>query len=149
MNRIMKQTLTIEQMQHLQELGLELKESLLYWARCVDNNPRAATHYGKWVLIKGNNAQTVGLMQWEFVPAYTLADIIEMLPSYIHISGKNYWLEIGKENEVGTIDEYIVQYTSNSYESLHRARKTENLIDAAYETLCWCLENKYIETKEK
>lgn len=142
-----KQVLDIQQMQHLKELGLELKKSLLYWARCVDNNPRAATHYGKWILIKGNNAQTVGLMQWEFIPAYTLADIIEMLPSNIEDSLFYYRLEMGKENEPGTIDEYTVEYRTNSGDTLYRVRKTGNLIDAAYETLCWCLENKYIETK--
>ena len=78
-----KQCLDVQQMQHLQELGLKLKETMLYWARCVDNNPRAATHYGKWVLIKGNNAQTVGLMHWEFIPAYTLQDVLDALPESI------------------------------------------------------------------
>lgn len=86
---------------------------------------------------------------YDYLPAYTLTDIIEMLPSYIHISGKNYWLEIDKENEVGTIDEYAVQYLINSEKILHRVRKTENLIDATYEMLCWCLKNKYIKTKEE
>ena len=61
-----KQVLSVEQMQRLVKLGLELKETMLYWARCVDSNPRAATHYGKWVLIKGNSAPTVGFMHWEF-----------------------------------------------------------------------------------
>lgn len=51
-----KQVLDVQQMQHLQKLGMELKETMLNWARCVDNDPRAATHYGKWILIKGNKA---------------------------------------------------------------------------------------------
>lgn len=84
-----KQCLDVHQMQHLQELGLEMKETMLYWARCVDNNPRAATHYGKWVLIKGNNAQTVGLMHWEFIPAYTLQDVLDALPEKQHITFKS------------------------------------------------------------
>lgn len=146
----MKQTLTIEQMQHLKELGLELKESLLYWARCVDNNPRAATHYGKWVLIKGNNAQTVGLMQWEFIPAYTLADIIEMLPKQIEDrDGYQSYIVIYHDGKM-----WVVSYSSEGEEysemgyQYHYETGIE-LIDAAYKMLCWCLENKYIETKEK
>ena len=42
-----KQVLDIEQMQHLQELGMELKETLLYWCRIHDSRPRAATNNGK------------------------------------------------------------------------------------------------------
>lgn len=135
----MKQVLTIEQMQHLQELGLDTSSAYLAWV----TNPEDE------VPVMAFNRNRTWFEGDRLVPAYTLADIIEMLPSYIHISGKNYWLEIDKENEVGTIDEYAVQYLINSEKILHRVRKTENLIDALYETLCWCLENKYIETKEK
>lgn len=35
---------------------------------------------------KGNNAQTVGLMHWEFIPAYTLQDVLDALPKYYHIA---------------------------------------------------------------
>lgn len=141
----MKQVLTVEQMQHLKELGLELKESLLYWARCVDNNPRAATHYGKWVLIKGNNAQIVGFMQWEFIPAYTLADIIEILPKQLEDpDGFQNRLQFFHDEGIWDVSYYsVVSELSYIY------KIEEELIDAAYEMLCWCLENKYIETKEK
>lgn len=140
-----KQTLDIQQMQHMQELGLELKETLLYWARCVDNNPRAATHYGKWVLIKGNSAQTVGLMHWEFVPAFTLQDVLSVLPPFI-VDGLEYWLEIGKEDE----ENWYISYRDIDTEvqpSLFYVYKQE-LIDAAYELLVWCIENKHVETIE-
>ena len=129
-------------MQHLKELGLELKESLLYWARCVDNNPRAATHYGKWVLIKGNNAQTVGLMQWEFIPAYTLADIIEMLPEKIMVGKSKY------EISIYTIDgKWAVDYCSETDADI-QSLECENLIDAVYSRLCWSIDNKFVETNK-
>ena len=51
-----KQALSIEQMLHLQKLGIEPKETLLYWAREVATEPRAANHYGKWILVKGAKA---------------------------------------------------------------------------------------------
>ena len=35
----MKQVLDIKQMQHLQELGLKLGATLLYWARETDTQP--------------------------------------------------------------------------------------------------------------
>ena len=141
-----KQVLSIEQMQHLQELGLELKETMLYWARCVDNNPRAATHYGKWVLIKGNNAQTVGLIHWEFIPAYTLQDVLDALPKDISKDGCTWYasLYIDFENNriaYGNTDRY-------GFEIYHEIMIEKDLIDAAYSMLCWAIENKFVETNK-
>ena len=139
-----KQCLDVHQMQHLQELGLELKETMLYWARCVDNNPRAATHYGKWVLIKGNNAQTVGLMHWEFIPAYTLQDVLDALPNRIYDKGAFY---LGCYDIM--IDEHNICYAKwcgSEIESTYvEIEIKDNLIDAAYELLVWCIENKCVD----
>lgn len=143
-----KQVLDIEQMQHLQELGLELKETMLYWARCVDNNPRAATHYGKWVLIKGNNAQTVGLMHWEFIPAYTLRDVLDILPTEIKPAEKRHWLRID------LADECIYYYDEDS-RLVECRRKVigyngmDELLDATYKLLIWCVEQGYVKTNKE
>ena len=137
-----KQVLDVQQMQHLQELGLKLKETMLYWARCVDNNPRAATHYGKWVLIKGNNAQTVGLMHWEFIPAYTLQDVLDALPKSLEIGKSKYELSIYMIEGKWAVDYY--SETDADIQSL----ECENLIDAVYSRLCWAIENKFVETNK-
>ena len=141
-----KQILDVHQMYHLQELGLEMKETMLYWARCVDNNPRAATHYGKWVLIKGNNAQTVGLMHWEFIPAYTLQDVLDSLPKDISKDGCTWYasLYIDFENNriaYGNTDRY-------GFEIYHEIMIEKDLIDAAYSLLCWAIDNKFVETNK-
>ena len=74
----MKQVLDIKQMQHLQELGLEPKDTLLYWGRGIDYDHRLKSFdYGKWYLQKGNKAQVAGLSHWEFVPTYTLQDVLD------------------------------------------------------------------------
>lgn len=142
-----KQVLDVHQMQHLQELGLELKETMMYWARCVDNNPRATTHYGKWVLIKGNNAQTVGLMHWEFIPAYTLQDVLDVLPKEIKPNNTRYFLRIDLADE-------CVYYYCDDHNFIEQRKKVidydgmDGLIDTAYELLIWCIENGYIETNK-
>ena len=141
-----KQVLDVKQMQRLQELRLELKETMMYWARCVDNNPRAATHYGKWVLIKGNNAQTVGLMRWEFIPAYTLQDVLDALPKDISRDGCTWYasLYIDYENNriaYGNTDR-------NGFEIYHEIMIEKDLIDAAYSMLCWAIDNKFVETNK-
>ena len=136
----LKQVLDVQQMQHLQELGLELKETMLYWARCVDNNPRAATHYGKWVLIKGNNAQTVGLMHWEFIPAYTLQDVLDALPDFIGEYCPIIDMSFGiiRYNDLKRNDNSILKEICFNDEDKY-------LIDAAYELLVWCIENGYVK----
>lgn len=81
-----KQILDVQQMQHLQELGLKLKETMLYWCRCVEMNQRLKCFdYGKWYLQKGNKSQIAGLSHWEFVPAYTLQDVLDVLPIQIEM----------------------------------------------------------------
>ena len=135
-----KQCLDVQQMQHLQELGLKMKETMLYWARCVDNNPRAATHYGKWVLIKGNNAQTVGLMHWEFIPAYTLQDVLDALPDFIN----EYCLIIDMSFGVIRYDN-LTRKNNPILKEIYFNDEDKYLIDAAYELLAWCIENKFVE----
>lgn len=135
-----KQCLDVQQMQHLQELGLEMKETMLYWARCVDNNPRAATHYGKWVLIKGNNAQTVGLMHWEFIPAYTLQDVLDALPDFID----EYCLIIDMSFGVIRYDN-LKRKDSPILKETYFNDEDKYLIDAAYSMLCWAIENGYLD----
>lgn len=138
-----KQCLDVQQMQHLQGMGLELKkDTMLYWAKCVDNNPRAATHYGKWVLIKGNNAQTVGLMHWEFIPAYTLQDVLDALPKSLEIGKSKYEISIYMIGGKWAVDYY--SETDADIQSL----ECESLIDAVYSRLCWCIENGYVETNK-
>ena len=138
-----KQCLDIKQMQHLQELGLKLKETLLYWARCVDNNPCAATHYEEWALIKGNNTPpTVGFTSWQFIPAYTLQDILDLLP-YKTVAS---YLHIGRKSFSGDILFYVEYSNFGGYAVSHF--RSESLIEAAYEMLCWCIENKFVETNK-
>lgn len=142
-----KQVLDVQQMQHLQELGLELKETMLNWARCVDNDPRAATHYEKWILIKGNKCQVVRLEHWEFVPAYTLQDVFDKIPSEIRPNDKSYWFRIDFSDE-------CLYYYHECYDFIEHRKKIfdycgmDGLIDAAYSMLCWCIENGYIETNK-
>lgn len=85
------------------------------------------------------------------IPVYTLADIIEMLPSTVNTGGDEYWLDFGKTNLPVEIDTYYAGYISLFDHKLvyYGSSKDYELIDVAYKMLCWCLENKYIETKEK
>lgn len=82
------------------------------------------------------------------IPVYTLADIIEMLPKQIEDrDGYQNYIVIYHDGKM-----WVVSYSSEDEEysemgyQYHYESGIE-LIDAAYEMLCWCLKNKYIETK--
>lgn len=139
-----KQTLSIEQMQHLQELGLEMKETMLYWCRIHDSRPRAATNNGKWTLCKGKNQPCVAIQHWGYIPAYTLQDVLDILPTDIKPAERRFWLRIDLS------DECLYYYYDDCNLVEHRKKVIgydgiDGLIDAAYSLLCWCIENGYLD----
>lgn len=127
-----KQCLSIEQMQHLKELGVDTKTASLCWV-CLNSEPYIS-FYNK------------GYPQDDekVIPSFTLQDILDLLPQNVLDS----FLTIIK-------DEYLVdgrffynvcyQDALSDYELI--AIRKDDLIDAAYEMLCWVIENGYLKVK--
>lgn len=134
-----KQVLSIEQMQHLQELGLELDYDTLYrYVKFEDSD---------WILKPFSDLNIIGI-SFKYIPAYTLHDVLDKLPKEINSRTRRFWLRIDLE------DECLYYYYDNL--SLVEIRKKVfgyngmgELIDAAYEMLCWCIKNKHIKTNKK
>ena len=74
---------------------------------------------------------------------YTLQDILDKLPTLIIISSDFYKICI--ESSCGYWDIYY--YKSDATELI--SKKSENIIDVAYDMLCWCIENGYVEKEGK
>lgn len=137
----MKQCLDIEQMQHLQELGLELKETMLYWV------VYEAGHENNFVTTKENAMEVID-ESCGMLPAYTLQDVLDALPKEIKYAGERCWLcfeaadeRIGYYNEDCNFNrEYVYYDVKETSES--------NIIDSAYRLLCWAIENKFVETNK-
>lgn len=94
---------------------------------------------GKWFLSLQKEFQTCGFMSYETLPAYTLQDILDKLLTLIIISSDFYKICI--EPSCGYWDIYY--YKSDATELI--SKKSENIIDVAYDMLCWCIENGYIK----
>lgn len=126
----MKQVLSIEQMKHLKELGLDTSDASMVFQR------GSATRH-EWVLHVMGYAD-VSLREKEF--AYTLQDIINKLPCFIG-------------NQVFTIHKLVDSYTCLYIELYTRSfiniTEGEELIDAAYDMLCWCIEKGYVKVGEE
>lgn len=126
----MKQVLSIEQMKHLQELGLDTSDASMVFQR------GSATRH-EWVLHVMGYAD-VSLREKEF--AYTLQDILDKLPCFI---GKEV-LTIQK-----LADSYTCLYMDLYTRSIIKITESKELIDAAYDMLCWCIENGYVKVDKE
>ena len=135
-----KQVLDVQQMQHLQELGLDTSNaSALY---CIDNET------GEKQLMLNEQAEETDKDDEYFriVPAYTLQDVLDALPKEISKDGCTWHasLYIDFENEriaYGNTDRY-------GFEVYHEIMIEKDLIDAAYSMLCWAIEKGYVETNK-
>lgn len=122
----MRQALSIEQMKHLKELGLDISDASMVFQR------GSATRH-EWVLHVMGYAD-VSLREKEF--AYTLQDILGKLPCFI---GKEV-LTIQK-----LADSYTCLYIEPYTRSMINITESKEPIDAAYDMLCWCIENGYVK----
>lgn len=132
----MKQCLDIEQMQHLQELGLDTRNASMCWIKDTEGNQHLSVH--------DEYCYEASFMSP--VPAYTLQDVLDALPKYYHIAHIG-WTKLSirahntKEWEVG----YVYELGKYAYGGRILGKE---LIDAAYELFCWCVEWGFIETNK-
>ena len=120
-----KQCLDLHQMQHLQELGLELDyNTMLSWI--VDER-------GKDNPLLCISSEAVDYVDFSHycLPAYTLQDVLDALPKNVSSNGKSYYLNV----------DLCVGYVCYD-------RRREGFINAAYSLLCWAIENKFVETNK-
>lgn len=126
----MKQVLSIEQLLHLKDLGLDTSDGSM----CFEWNESDPDI----MIVTSPDADT----NYDYCrKTYTLQDILDKLPCFI-----------GKE--VLTIQKLANSYTCLYVEpysrSMIKITESKELIDAAYDMLCWCIENGYVKVgKEK
>ena len=120
----MKQVLDIKQMQHLQELGLDTSNASMAWCKYdgeKDNShllPKEEDVFERCLVVK-------------YIPAYTLQDVLELLPGSV-----NWNRLLITFNGCECMFQYAI-YEGDPIVAFHN----EEMIDAAYEMLCWCIEN--------
>ena len=147
-----KQCLDVQQMQHLQELGLDTSNaSLCYYKQegweanyfialtCDIKEKGGLTYYYDSF---GNKEYILN----EVIPAYSLQEVLDALPKEISKDGCTSYasLYIDFENNriaYGNTDRY-------GSEIHHEIMIEKDLIDVAYSMLCWAIEQGYVETKK-
>lgn len=128
-------------MQHLQKLGLELKETMLYWV------VYEVGHEKNFVTTKENAMEVID-ESCGMLPAYTLQDVLDALPRFvIDEEGNKYYLQIEMMNT--EFDDWRVSYKSvGQDESPLGYFQAFQLIDAAVRMLVLCYEEGYVETNK-
>ena len=138
--KIEEQVLSIEQMKHLQELGVDTSDASMYWVRAKriigkQRNNVLDNEMGKWRLSLSKNI--VHSVDWavESVPTYTIGDLIEKLPK----SDNSGDLLIEYRNsELGYgVWDWGELYGINAQQNF----KDKPLKNALYDLLCWVAEN--------
>lgn len=124
-------------MQHLQELGMKLDYNTLFkYVKFEDSD---------WLLKPSSDLDIIGI-SCRYIPAYTLQDVLDVLPKDISKDGCTWYasLYIDFENNriaYGNTDRY-------GFEIYHEIMIEKDLIDAAYSMLCWAIEHKFVETNK-
>ena len=135
-----KQVLDIEQMKHLQELGLkmELYTTLFCYVKFEDTD---------WLLKTCSDLYIIGI-SCESIPAYTLQDVLDLLPESIKMDGEEYYLVVEKDAVMYILWTGVAQMTK-VFGKGKCINNPQPLIDYAYEMLCWCIENGHVETSKQ
>ena len=121
--KIEEQVLSIEQMKHLQELGVDTSDASMCWV--ADNEWESEED---WHVTIPNNF----LMPYNTIPTYTIGDLIEKLPKYYY--AKENPIEMCAINGSGA---FVVNYynIANTY-----IMKDDTIKNALYKLLCWVAE---------
>ena len=134
--KIEEQVLSIEQMKHLQELGVDTSDASMYWVRAEriigeQRNNVLDNEMGKWRLSLSKSI--VHSVAWavKSLPTYTIGDLIEKLPKHFYI--KEAQISMVAINGSGAFEVW--------YDKVPKSSKSDgNIKNALYKLLCWVAE---------
>lgn len=137
-----KQVLSIEQMKHLQGLGLDISDASMHYqflptADSIINGTDEVEKEPSLFVSQPN-------MEHEY-PTYTLQDIIELLPLSIQPNPDEgtYYLNLYYYDL-----SWVVDYLNNEGDGSYFAISSDGIMESAYQMLCWVIENGYLETNK-
>ena len=122
--KIEEQALSIEQMKHLQELGVDTSDASMCWLDFEDNEPMEVAVFIPEVML--------GYATCKVYPTYTIGDLIEKLPKHFYI--KEAQISMVALNGSGAFQVW--------YDKVPKSCKSDGTIkNALYKLLCWVAEN--------
>lgn len=135
-----KLVLSVEQMKYLRELGLNTSDASMCYC-CFYGNIEEEWELEIYEDVINQKRDSTFL---DIVPTYTFQEIIELLPKEIKTVTDTYYLTISTYD----CDIWSIYYSMSDEFDYYKEFKSDSLIDAAYEMLCWCIENGYIKINQ-
>lgn len=129
--KINEQVLSIEQMKHLQELGVDTSDASMCWLKYTRTD--GVVRY----LINVNDISCHVMPFMEVFPTYSIGDLIEKLPKHIDSWNDNRIVIEGDED----VDYWYAVYKNRYEDAETEYFDSENLLTALYNLLCWVAEN--------
>lgn len=139
-----KQFLDIEQMKRLKELGADTSNAHFFYERNKSEDNNGFIIDNKWRLKSKEGIYRFNFESYDIVPVFTLQEILDVLPKYISKNQVIYALTIWYSKSVNNW--LIAYYDMNNVFEIYM---DEELIDASYNLLCWCIENGHVETNKE
>lgn len=123
-------------MQKLKELDIDTKDASMCWVKDGEGNCTAVVHDEYCYEMSFMNP----------VPAFTLEDMLDLMP--IYIDKGLYSLELSFD-EIAYTDRpvYTLQYIDAVRNETKYSIEKNNILDAAFDMLCWLAENNLINSK--
>lgn len=127
-----KHVLSIEEMRELKELGINTSKASMCW-----------NTYDSFLIANDENLKdSFNYSDDDWIPTFTLQDILTILPTYItHNDGEYEY----KWNIMPFGEEYVVQYLdTDGINPALVTMKDVSLLQACFNILKWCKQNNYI-----
>lgn len=143
------QVLSISQMRHLRDLGVDTSKASMCWLREPNNHTRYE------VFCTNDDCYEMSCL--DPVPAFTVQDLLEIIPCTLFCdkNGNNISLQpINYKYRmsfylVKELPRYEAKYEDYITKTMLIYRTGRTVIEALYNILCWLAENKLLEKEEK
>ena len=127
--KIEEQVLSIEQMKHLQELGVDTSDASLVWYMSPNTN--------RWkIKVKDKFAHEMlrRISPERYIPTYTTGDLFRKLPSSLKCDYLDSWIAIHSD---GSDDPLISASYEFEYNNNKGKQVGDTIEEALYNLLCW------------
>lgn len=137
----MKQVLSIEQMQHLDKLGVDTSKASMIWRLLPECFRIPEEHY---VAVRDSS----GKKDDKNIPTFTLQDMLDIMPKQLKIKVEIYRTPVDCLLMIDVANN-CVYYEYFIWEEYNFAKHFDgdNLISSTYKMLCWLAENDYLNNK--
>lgn len=135
------QVLSIKQMQHLKELGVDTSNASMCWVKDPNSEDRKISIHDEYCY---------EMSCLRPVPTFTLQDILNIMPKELKIKVETYRTPVDCSLMLDVANDrvYYECFVWQQYDCV-KYFNSVNLITSAYEMLCWLAENKLLGKEEK